>query len=448
MSSAKSPSRLPASMNGRSGPSGRRLSANSSADANDSSAGAGDNRQAAQTMSSCFVHAYLDKGVQEATPGGSTAIGSNATTIGGSSPRLSRTHSALSGLNAPPPPSSMGSSAGTVEGSQQVNGHGARVDAYNISRAMDGDLDVETPRINDWSKDVRRAYFPEIPVIQENGADQVKRRPSQDMTRSLSSVAAPESKTTPDGLRKMLRSKSTDEHSGSEGTVIREAASQKASSGVDDGSAPSGFKPTQPFDKDDEDSENYSDSSSFILSSGEEDSDDRVRSLTRQLAETAVGVREMSKQLGRARVKSTIQSVLIITKARDNHLIKLTRDLAIWLMTTPRNGLDRGLIVYVDSQLKNSKRFDAQGIEKEFPGICHPVGDHSAAKPRSASVVSVASNTTNMSDTTTNGFGKNEGQLRYWTAEMCSRTPQHFDFVATVRPTLHRTKWCRKLTYI
>ena len=33
-------------------------------------------------------------------------------------------------------------------------------------------------------------------------------------------------------------------------------------------------------------------------SQGSEDEDDRVRSLTRQLAETAVGVREMSKQLG------------------------------------------------------------------------------------------------------------------------------------------------------
>ena len=50
-------------------------------------------------------------------------------------------------------------------------------------------------------------------------------------------------------------------------------------------------------------------------------------------------------QIGRARVKSTIQSVLIITKARDNHLIKLTRELAVWLMNTPRNGKDTGLIV-------------------------------------------------------------------------------------------------------
>lgn len=27
-----------------------------------------------------------------------------------------------------------------------------------------------------------------------------------------------------------------------------------------------------------------------------------------------------------------------------------------------------------------------------------------------------------------------EGQLRYWTADMCSRSPHLFDFVVTVRP--------------
>ena len=48
---------------------------------------------------------------------------------------------------------------------------------------------------------------------------------------------------------------------------------------------------------------------------------------------------------GRARVVSSIQSVMIITKARDNHLIRLTRELALWLMQTPRNGRDRGLVV-------------------------------------------------------------------------------------------------------
>lgn len=69
-------------------------------------------------------------------------------------------------------------------------------------------------------------------------------------------------------------------------------------------------------------------------------------SLTRQLAETATGVREMSKQLGRTKVKSNIQSVLIVTKARDNRLIKLTREVAVYLMKMRRtaNG-DRGMIV-------------------------------------------------------------------------------------------------------
>jgi hypothetical protein len=73
-------------------------------------------------------------------------------------------------------------------------------------------------------------------------------------------------------------------------------------------------------------------------------------SLTRQLAETATGVREMSKQLGRTKVKSNIQSVLIVTKARDNRLIRLTREVAVYLMKMKSRGGgggggERGMIV-------------------------------------------------------------------------------------------------------
>lgn len=94
--------------------------------------------------------------------------------------------------------------------------------------------------------------------------------------------------------------------------------------------------------------------------------EDQNNSLTRQLTETATSVREMSKQLGafpllplqvlngcgtgRAQVKSHVQSILIVTKARDNNLIKLTRELALWLMQTPRNGRDRGITVCVVSR--------------------------------------------------------------------------------------------------
>ncbi|KAH9924922.1 uncharacterized protein B0H18DRAFT_1085391 [Fomitopsis serialis] len=94
-------------------------------------------------------------------------------------------------------------------------------------------------------------------------------------------------------------------------------------------------------------------------------------SLTRQLAETAVGVREMSKQLGRTRVHSHIHSVLIVTKARDNRLIQLTRELALFLMLKPTHS-GRGLVVYVDAQLKASRRFDAAGIERDHPELFVP----------------------------------------------------------------------------
>ncbi|CAO1622110.1 unnamed protein product [Jaminaea pallidilutea] len=164
--------------------------------------------------------------------------------------------------------------------------------------------------------------------------------------------------------------------------------------------------------------------------SGDRVHSDKVQSLTRQLAETAVGVREMSKQLGRARVKSTIKSVLIITKARDNALIKLTRELALWLMLTPRNGSDRGVIVYVDSQLKTSKRFDVAGIQRDHPELFERVGGGNGKNGRRSSS-STTSNSPN-SGPSTSPNGKDDGQLRYWTADMCSRTPHLFDFVVTL----------------
>ncbi|KAG2093758.1 ATP-NAD kinase-like domain-containing protein [Suillus discolor] len=78
----------------------------------------------------------------------------------------------------------------------------------------------------------------------------------------------------------------------------------------------------------------------------------------RQLAETAVGVREMSKQLG---------DVLIVTKARDNRLIKLTRELALYLMLKHRQG-DRGLIT-----INCATRFDAEGIQRDHPELFEPL---------------------------------------------------------------------------
>ncbi|KII92229.1 hypothetical protein PLICRDRAFT_103838 [Plicaturopsis crispa FD-325 SS-3] len=155
----------------------------------------------------------------------------------------------------------------------------------------------------------------------------------------------------------------------------------------------------------------------------DEEDEEYGGSLTRQLAETAVGVREMSKQLGRARVRSNIQNVLIITKARDNRLIMLTRELALYLMLKKRPGHNRGLVVYVDNQLRTSRRFDAAGIERDHPELFVPF-----PRRRSSSSNSLASMTSTKDDAAV----WDEGQLRYWTSDMCSRSPHLFDFVVTL----------------
>ncbi|CAE6412560.1 unnamed protein product [Rhizoctonia solani] len=171
----------------------------------------------------------------------------------------------------------------------------------------------------------------------------------------------------------------------------------------------------------------------------EDDEDEYSSSLTRQLAETAVGVREMSKQLGRARVHSKINNVLIITKARDNRLSKLTRELALTLMKKERED-GRGLVVYVDSQLRNSKRFDAAGLERDYPELFAPLppprrrssSSTSTASSHHSNLSSLRMTSASRNSSTDNLSLPSEGQLRYWTSDMCIRSPHLFDFVVTL----------------
>ncbi|KAG9035632.1 hypothetical protein FRB95_011038 [Tulasnella sp. JGI-2019a] len=163
---------------------------------------------------------------------------------------------------------------------------------------------------------------------------------------------------------------------------------------------------------------------SLGLTSEYDDEEDNAGKLTRQLAATAVGVREMSKQLGRARVKSNIQNIMIITKARDNRLIKLTRDVAVHLMSKPKGENGRSIVVYVDAQLRNSRRFDAAGLEQERPEFFRP-------QPRRSYSVS-SSDSGSTTDGRAASRSHDEGQLRYWTSDMCSQTPHLFDFVVTL----------------
>ena len=86
-----------------------------------------------------------------------------------------------------------------------------------------------------------------------------------------------------------------------------------------------------------------------------------------RLMQTAASVREVSRQLQRRPLKRAARNILIITKARDNMLVTLTRELAQWLMATPRYGKDVGVNVWVDKKLKKSKRFDVDGLYDQDP---------------------------------------------------------------------------------
>jgi hypothetical protein len=93
---------------------------------------------------------------------------------------------------------------------------------------------------------------------------------------------------------------------------------------------------------------------------------------------------------------------MIVTKARDHGLVKITRDLAEWLMTTPRHGKPYGVNVHVDGKLEKSKRFDADGLYK----------DHRIVRDKNL--------------------------LHFWTPETCV-CADTFDIVITVHITIYHS---------
>ena len=113
-----------------------------------------------------------------------------------------------------------------------------------------------------------------------------------------------------------------------------------------------------------------------------------------RLLQTATSVREISKQLQRRPIKRAVRTIMIVTKARDNRLVHLTRELAEFLLQTPRYNSDIGVTVYVDAKLRTSKRFDAEGLLSTNPRFEH--------------------------------------MLKYWTPDVCWNSPEKFDLVLTL----------------
>lgn len=113
-----------------------------------------------------------------------------------------------------------------------------------------------------------------------------------------------------------------------------------------------------------------------------------------RLMQTATSVREISKQLQRRPIKRAVRTIMIVTKARDNKLVHLTRELTEWLLETPRYNSDLGLTVYVDAKLRDSKRFNPASLLASNPRYEH--------------------------------------MLKYWTPDLCWTSPEKFDLVLTL----------------
>lgn len=114
-----------------------------------------------------------------------------------------------------------------------------------------------------------------------------------------------------------------------------------------------------------------------------------VKSLT-QLAETANGVRMLAKNLSRATIQLDVRAIMIVTKARDNSLIYLTREFVEWIFS-------RGIgdvTVYVDVNLEKLKRFNAAEIKETYP--------------------------------------QSAQNLKYWNRKFALKNPEKFDLVVTL----------------
>jgi NAD+ kinase len=118
----------------------------------------------------------------------------------------------------------------------------------------------------------------------------------------------------------------------------------------------------------------------------------RSRLLTKkQLADMAMGVRNLAKKLSNLKVKPKIKSIFVLTKIQDDTLIAKTRDVVQWLLSKER---DAPYIVWVENILEHNHKFDAPGLLAEDPS--------------------------------------REGRLKYWNKELTKKRPHTFDFIVTL----------------
>ncbi|PGH05151.1 hypothetical protein AJ80_08387 [Polytolypa hystricis UAMH7299] len=111
----------------------------------------------------------------------------------------------------------------------------------------------------------------------------------------------------------------------------------------------------------------------------------------RQLSDMAWNIRALSKRLGSIKLSLDVKTVFVLTKPQDQCLMKLTREVTMWLLSKDRQSR---YTVYVGKKLETEPEFDAEGIYAKEPSA--------------------------------------KGRLKYWDEELVRKQPQAFDFVVTL----------------
>ncbi|KAI8365965.1 ATP-NAD kinase-like domain-containing protein [Radiomyces spectabilis] len=122
---------------------------------------------------------------------------------------------------------------------------------------------------------------------------------------------------------------------------------------------------------------------------------DSVKNAPRS-ASMDVDISNLAQKIAQCKVgwNATKDTIIIITKARDNKLVRYTRQLTEWLILTPRYGKKHPFTVYVDAHLQDSKLFNYRQCVKEHPIM--------------------------------------EEKLKFWTPKLCFQNPRLFHLIITM----------------
>jgi NAD+ kinase len=111
----------------------------------------------------------------------------------------------------------------------------------------------------------------------------------------------------------------------------------------------------------------------------------------RQLSDMAWNVRKLSKKLGSVKLKLTVKNVFVVSKAHDESIVSLTRNVTRWLISKDR---DTPYTVYVERRMETHPDFGTLQLLQEEPSA--------------------------------------KGRLKFWDPKLAQEQPQLFDFVLTL----------------